>query len=163
MADTKVKAIPEGLSSITPSLVLSDTRKALDFYKRAFGAQVLGEPAMAPDGRSVWHVMFRIGNSTFFAADEAAGMGAKSAKTLGTTPVTFWLYVEDADGAFKKATDAGAKVTMPLADMFWGDRFGSLEDPFGNQWAIAQHIKDPTPEEMKKAMDEMAKQAAQKR
>ena len=116
----------------------------------------------APDGKSLWHAEIKIGDSIMFLADEAVAMGSKSAKTLGTTPITLNLHVENCDALFKRAVDAGCKVKMPLSDMFWGDRYGMIIDPFGYEWAIATRIKDMTPEEMAKASAEAAKQFSQK-
>jgi len=161
MAEKKVRAVPEELSAITPHLIVSDGAKAIDFYKRAFGAEEqMRMPA--PDGKSIWHARLRIGNAVFFLNDEAPAMGNKSAKTLGGTPVTLQLNVEDADATWKRAVGAGATSTMPLADMFWGDRYGQVTDPFGNRWAICTHVKDLSPEELKKASAEAAKQFAKK-
>lgn len=141
------RAIPEGLHSITPQLSVDGAAEAMEFYRKAFGAEEVSR-APDPSGKKIWHAAMRIGNSQFFVNDVFPDMG-------GTANVTrLWIYAENVDAAFKRATDAGAKVAMPLADMFWGDRIGAVTDRWGNQWNLAQHIRDMTPEEMKKAQDE---------
>src|SRR5439155_11047051 len=126
---TKVKAVPEGLHTVTPQLAIDGAGAAIDFYKKAFGAE---EAMRAPDpsGKKIWHAVIRIGDSAIFVNDVFPEMGA-SAKA--TTP---WLYVENVDALFKRATGAGAKVIMPLADMFWGDRMAKVADRWGNEWAL---------------------------
>ena len=148
---TKVKGIPEGYHTITPSLAIRDAARALDFYKKAFGAEERFRMP-GPDGK-LMHAELQIGTSLVMLGEEMPDMGARSPQTLGGTPVSFYLYVEDVDAFWKRAVEAGAKPTMPLTDMFWGDRMGKLEDPFGHAWAPAQHIKDLTPEEMQKASE----------
>jgi len=139
---TKVSPVPPGYHTITPHIFVSDAKKAAEFYQKAFGAEVRGM-AEAPDGKIM---MFN---------DEAPQMGVLSpTSTKASTCVTLHMYVPDADKVFASAVAAGAKVTMPLADQFWGDRYGTVQDPFGHSWSIATHIKDQTPEEMKAAMDE---------
>jgi PhnB protein len=154
----KSKPIPEGHHTITPHLVIRDAAKAIDFYKKAFGAVELGRMPM-PDGK-IMHADLKIGDCHLFLAEEFPGM-SKSPLALGGSPVTLHLYVEDVDSFFQRAVGAGAKVKMPIADMFWGDRYGQLADPFGHEWSIATHKEDPTPEEMKKraeaAMAQMGK------
>jgi uncharacterized glyoxalase superfamily protein PhnB len=142
----KVRPIPEGLHAITPALAMDGCAEAMELYKKAFNAV---ETSRAPDptGKKVWHASMRIANSTIFLNDADPAMGA----TANTTRL--WLYCDDVDFAFKRATDAGLKVKMPLADMFWGDRMGTLVDKWGNEWSLAQHIKDLTPDEMKAAQD----------
>jgi PhnB protein len=152
----KVKPIPEGMHSISPSLVVRGAAKAIDFYKKAFGA-VERARMPAPDGQSIWHAEIQIGDSIFMMADENVAMGNKSPQSLGDTPITLHLYVEDADATFKRAVDAGAKVKMPMDDAFWGDRYGQVTDPFGFHWSLATHVKDMSPEEMRKAGEEFAK------
>ena len=141
-----VKAIPEGYHTITPSLICRDARKAMDFYKKAFGAEEI--MSMPGPGGAIMHAEMRVGNSRFMMADEMPAWNCKSPASYGGTPVTFYVYVENVDAAWKRATDAGAKVTMPLSDMFWGDRCGKVEDPFGHQWNLAQHMKDLTPQQI---------------
>ncbi len=144
----KVKPIPEGHHTVTPHLVTRDCAKAIAFYKKAFGAEELFR--MPGPGGAIMHAELRIGDSMIYLCDECPDMGAKSPQALSGSPVTMHLYVEDADAAFKRATKAGAEVTMPLADMFWGDRYGQLKDPFGHQWSIATHKEDVPPKEMEK-------------
>jgi uncharacterized glyoxalase superfamily protein PhnB len=149
----EVKAIPEGMHSVTPVLNVDGAAEALEFYKKAFGAQELTR-AMDPSGKKVWHAAFRIGDSTVFLSDAMPEMGATARK------VALWLYVEDADAAYQRAVTAGAKAMMPPADMFWGDRYGRVGDRWGNEWGIAQHNKDLTPAQMQKAQDEFVAQMA---
>src|SRR5262245_43776361 len=132
MADA-VRAIPEGYSTITPHLVVKDGNEAIEFYKKAFGAQELCRMP-GPDG-ALMHGELQIGNSRIFLGSECLEYGVVGPN--GSSPVTIHLYVEDADAAFTRAVEAGATVTMPLADMFWGDRYGKLVDPFGHHWSIA--------------------------
>jgi len=151
-----VKAIPTGYTTITPSMTVKDAPKVIEFYKKAFGAtERMRMPG--PDGK-IMHAEIQIGNSIIMMNDEV--MGSRSAQTVGGSPISFYVYVEDADAAFKKAIAAGAKQQYPLTDMFWGDRMGTLEDPFGHKWTIAQHIKDVSPEAMKKGQEEFMKQMA---
>ncbi len=147
----KVNPIPQGYHTITPNMVVKEAENALEFYKRAFGAdETVRMPG--PDGR-IMHAELRIGNSMIMLAEERLEMDAKSPKTLGGTPVGFYVYVENVDTAWKRAVDAGASSIMPLADMFWGDRTGCLEDPFGHRWWLAQHVADLTPEEIQKGQE----------
>ncbi|HJZ83803.1 MAG TPA: VOC family protein [Polyangia bacterium] len=157
----KVKPIPEGYHTVTPYLTVKDAARAIDFYKKAFGAEeTVRMPG--PDGR-IMHAELRIGNSMVMLADENPQMGSKSPQTLGGTAVGLMIYCDDADALFKRASAAGATVSQPLADMFWGDRFGGLKDPFGHNWSIATHIKDLAPAEMKKAQEAFFAQQAQKK
>lgn len=147
-----VNPIPEGFGTVTPHLVVKDAGEAIDFYKKAFGAEELCRMP-GPDGNSVMHAEIRIGNSPIMLASEWPGEGCpKAPTTLGGSPVTIHLYVEDTDKAFKKATDAGATAAMPPMDAFWGDRYSKLKDPFGHEWSIATHIEDVPPEEMPERM-----------
>ena len=146
----KVRAIPEGMRSLTPHLVCRGAVQAIEFYERAFGAiELFRMPG--PDGKLI-HACVRIGDSQLFLFDEMPERGALSPLALKGTPVTIHLQVEDAETAFARAVQAGATVTMPLADMFWGDRYGRLTDPFGHSWAIATHMRDVSREEMLAAM-----------
>lgn len=145
-----VKRVPEGFHTVTPHLVIRGAAEAIDFYKKAFGARELSR-APGPDGKTLMHAMIQIGDSRIFLADEFPGMGSLSPQGLKGTPVTIHLYVEDADRVFQQAVQAGAQIAMPLADQFWGDRYGIVTDPFGHRWSIASHIKDVTPQEMQKA------------
>lgn len=148
---TQTNPIPQGYHTVTPNIVVNGAAKALEFYQKAFGAkETVRMPG--PDG-SIMHAEFRIGDSTIMLADEMPDMGAKSPKAYGGTPVRFYVYVENVDAAWKRAVDAGGKTIMPLQDMFWGDRTGCLEDPFGHLWNLAQHVSDPTPEEMRKGQE----------
>jgi len=156
-----VKAIPEGYSTITPSIIVRDARKAIDFYKKAFGAEEI--MSMPGPGGKIMHAEIRIGSSRVMLADENPEWGCKSPATLNGSPVTFYVYVENVDAAWKRAVDAGAQVKMPLADMFWGDRCGKVDDPFGHGWNLAQHTKDLTPDQIKKGQEEFMKQMQQKR
>jgi len=156
----KVKPIPEGFHSVTPYLTVNDAARAIDFYKRAFGATERFRMD-GPAGK-VGHAELKIGNSIVMIADEMPGAGTRSPQSLGGTTCGVFVYVEDVDAAFNRAASAGAKVDMPLADMFWGDRYGKLTDPFGHSWSMATHIEDVAPEEMarrsKEAMTKMAGQ-----
>ena len=143
-----VSHIPAGFHTATPYLVIKNAPQAIDFYKQAFGAQELFRMPR-PDG-IVMHGEFRIGDSRFMFADEAAMPSARSPQSLNGSPVSIYLYVEDADAVFKQALAAGAQTTMPVQDMFWGDRYGRLTDPFGHQWHIATHKEDVSPAEMGK-------------
>jgi PhnB protein len=151
-----VKAIPDGYHTVTPYLVIQDAAKAIDFYKRAFDATEVMRME-GPPGK-IGHAEMKIGDSMIMISDEMPGSGARSPKSLGGTAVGLFLYVKDVDSVFNKAVAAGAKVEMPLADQFWGDRYGKLGDPFGHSWSIATHKEDVAPEEMKKrAQAAMAK------
>ena len=151
----KVKAIPDGFHTITPHLTVKNGEQAIEFYKKAFGAEVLRD-VKGPDG-SLMHADLRIGDSMLMLNDEFPDFKVLGPQSLGGTAVTVHLYVQDPDAAFKRATDAGCTVKMPLQDQFWGDRYGQLVDPFGHQWSIATHIEDPTPEEIQKRMANMPK------
>ena len=143
----KVKAIPEGHHTVTPHLVVRGGNRAIDFYKRAFGAKDRGVMP-GPDGK-VMHAELQIGDSMIFLADEFPEMGGcLSPPTVGGTPVVIHLYVEDVDALFNQAVSAGATVRMPLADMFWGDRYGQVVDPFGHIWSLATHKEDLTGEDI---------------
>ncbi len=147
------KPIPDGMHTVTPHLTCTGAAEAIKFYQKAFGAVEL---TRMPDASGkVMHASIRIGDSVIMLNDEMPEWGTLSPKSLKGSPVTIHLYVVNADAVFEQAVRAGAKVTMPLADMFWGDRYGKLEDPFGHQWSIGTHIRDATPEEMQKAMEQM--------
>jgi PhnB protein len=151
----KVKPIPDGMHSVTPHLICAGAAKAIEFYKNAFGA-VEGGRLPGPDGR-IMHAQLRIGDSAVMLVDEMPEWGALGPKALKGSPVTIHLYVNDVDAFVARAVKAGAKVTMEVADQFWGDRYGKLEDPFGHHWSVATHVRDLTPEEMQKAMASMQK------
>jgi PhnB protein len=151
------KPIPEGMHTVTPHLVVNGAAKAIDFYKRAFGAQELGRHP-TPDGR-IMHAGIKIGDSHVFLADEFPEMSGDRAPSNGSS-VVLHLYVPDVDTAFNQAVSAGAKVKMPLANMFWGDRYGQLIDPFGHHWSLATHVEDVPPEEMRRRAEAMFSQPA---
>lgn len=144
--------IPPGTEGLIPHLVCDRCADAIEFYKKAFGAEeVCRMPA--PDGKRLMHAEIKIGSRFVFLADdfpEYCGGKSQSPKSLGGTPVTIHRYVEDCDAAIKRAQDAGATIKMPAMDMFWGDRYGVVTDPFGHSWSFATHISDPTPEEIAK-------------
>ncbi len=140
------QAVPEGMHTITPQLTIDGCDRAIEWYGRAFGA-VLVSRAPDPTGKKVWHAALRIGDSILYLNDAFPEMGGPA------QPASLWLYADRIDDLWKRAVDAGGKITMPIADMFWGDRMGTLVDPFGNRWSLAQRMKDLTPEEMKKAQD----------
>ena len=153
------KPIPAGYHSVTPYLVVSDAARAIDFYQRAFGAKQTVRMD-GPDGK-IGHAELKIGDSFIMLADEMAQGGARSPRSLGGTTVGIFLYVPDVDSAFKQAVSAGAKAEVPVADMFWGDRYGKLTDPFGHSWSLATHKEDVSPEEMKKRMKQAMEKMAQ--
>jgi len=132
--------IPQGMHSVTPHLVCAGAAQAIEFYKQAFGAIEKGRMP-GPDGR-LMHAAVKIGDSTVMLVDEMPEWGALGPKSLKGSPVTIHLYVEDVDSFVARAVKAGAKVTMPLADQFWGSRYGQLEDPFGHRWNVSQHLRD---------------------
>ena len=153
MTHPTVKPIPDGMHSLTPHLVCAGAADAIAFYKRAFGATELSRLPGAQG--KVMHAMIRIGDSTLMLMDEEPAWGSLGPIALKGSPVTIHLYVEDADATMAQAVAAGAKVTMPLADMFWGDRYGQLEDPFGHHWSVATHTRDVTPDEIRDGMAKM--------
>lgn len=150
----KVQAIPEGMHSLTPHLVCRDAAQAIDFYGRAFGA-IERFRLPAPNGEIV-HACVQIGDSLLFLFDEMPEHGALGPQALKGSPVTLHLQVQDADAAFARAVQAGASVAMPLADMFWGDRYGQVIDPFGHRWSIATHMREVSREEMVAALQAQA-------
>ena len=143
-----VKPIPDGYHTVTPYLIIKGAAGAIEFYKKAFGATELFRMTQ-PDGR-VGHAEIKIGNSPIMLADEFPEMGARSPQSLGGSPVSILLYVEDVDALAGQAIAAGAKVTRPVKDQFYGDRSGSFEDPFGHHWHIATHKEDVSAEELEK-------------
>jgi PhnB protein len=159
MAKAK-NAIPEGHHTVTPQLTLDNAAQAIDWYKKALGAEEVAR-ALGPDGK-VMHAEIRIGNSLIMLNDEVGG--AKSPKAIGGSPASLFVYVEDCDALFNRAVAAGAKVPPgpmgQLADQFWGDRAGTIDDPFGYQWTIATRKEDFTPQEMKQRMDDFMRQFA---
>lgn len=155
-APRRPPAIPKGMHTVTPSLLLADSASAITFYKQAFGAQELRR-MLAPDGRSIWHAALRIGDSVIFLND-AVGMPMRPPSREQPSTTSIWLYVPDCDAVFERAVKAGAAPTMPMSDAFWGDRMGMLTDPFGIRWGIATHMKDMTDAEMRKAGEVFARQ-----
>jgi PhnB protein len=157
----KVRPIPKDFSTVTAALTVNEAARAIDFYKRAFGAQELFRME-GPPGK-IGHAEIKIGDSIIMLGDEMPGGGCRSPKSLGGTAVNLHLYVPDVDATFQKAVDAGARVDAPVADMFWGDRYGRLTDPFGHSWSLATHKEDVAPEEMDRraraAMGQQAKTA----
>jgi len=145
---SKVKPIPEGYHSVTPYLCCKDAAAAIEFYKKAFGATEIMR--MGDPGGKVGHAEIQIGDSRVMLADEFPEMGFLSPKTVGGSPVMIHLYVEDVDTTTNRAVAAGAKVTRPVADQFYGDRGGQVEDPFGHKWYVSTHKEDLSPEEIGK-------------
>jgi PhnB protein len=144
-----VKPIPRGMRSVTPHLVCAGAADAIDFYKRGFGAVEEGR-LPTPEGK-LMHAQIRIGDSAIMLVDEAPQWGMLGPKALKGSPVTIHLYVEDVDAFVARAIAEGAKVKMPVSDMFWGDRYGVLEDPFGHNWSVATHQRDLSPAEIQAA------------
>jgi uncharacterized glyoxalase superfamily protein PhnB len=155
-AMAKVNPIPPGHTTVTPSICVNDGAKAIDFYKRALGATEVGR-FEGPDGK-IMHAEIQIGNSMVMMNDETMGM--RSPASYGGSPTAFYLYLEDAKAALKKAVAAGGKELLPVTDMFWGDAMGQFEDPFGYRWNVATRTKEMTPEEIRKAGEEFMKQMA---
>ena len=147
-----VKPIPEGYHSVTPSLTLDDASAAIDFYKRVFGATELYR--LPGPGGKVMHAELKIGNSHIMLSDEFPDCGALSPKTIGGCPSSLLIYVEDVDAAFAQAIKAGATEKQPLTNQVWGDRIGSLMDPYGFRWSIATHIEEVSPEEIQRRFSE---------
>lgn len=146
---SQVKPVPEGMHTVTPHLVCADAAKAIAFYQQAFNAtEMMRIPG--PGGKLI-HACVRIGDSLVMLVDENPQWGCLGPLALKGSPITIHLQVEDVDAVFDQAVRAGAKITMPVADMFWGDRYGRVEDPFGHHWAIATHIRDVSPEEIRQA------------
>jgi uncharacterized glyoxalase superfamily protein PhnB len=158
MANTAVKPIPEDMHSVTPHLVCAGAAEAIEFYKKAFKA--VEKVRMPGPGGKLMHAAVRIGDSTLMLVDENPQYGSLGPKSLKGSPVTIHLYVEDADATVAQAVAAGAKVTMPVQEMFWGDRYGQLEDPFGHRWSVATHVRDLTPEEIQRGMAKMIEEHA---
>jgi uncharacterized glyoxalase superfamily protein PhnB len=138
------------MHSVTPHIVCAGASDAIEFYKKAFGAKE--EVRLPGPGGKLMHAMIRIGDSAVMLVDENPEWGMLGPKALKGTPVTIHLYVEDADAFVERAVKAGAKIKMPLSDMFWGDRYGVIEDPFGHCWSVGTHIRDVSPAELQKAM-----------
>ena len=152
-----VEHIPPGYHSITPNLVVPDGAKAIEFYQRAFGAEEMVR--MPKPGGGIMHAEMKIGDSFFMLGEEVPEMDARSPKAFGGSPVSFYVYFENVDAAWDRAVKAGGEAVFPPADMFWGDRICRLKDPFGHNWSLAQHVADPTPEEMEKGQEAFFAQA----
>ncbi len=155
------RAVPEGYENITPHLVVKGAAKAIEFYKKVFGAKEQMR-MLTPDGKALAHAELEIGDSKLMLADEFPQMNCLSPASIGGSPVGIFLYVDDVDKIFNQAVAEGSKVLDPITDQFWGDRHGSIEDPFGHRWSISTHIKDLSPEEMKKAGEAMSKMCENK-
>ena len=150
-----VQAIPAGYSGVTPYLIVRDATRALDFYRRAFGAtELMRFPT--PDGK-IAHAEMKIGEGLFMLADELPDQGYRGPEAIGGTPVSLMFYVQDVDALFSRAVAAGAAVKQPLKNQFYGDRNGTLTDPFGHVWTIATHVEEVSPEEMQRRMAAMSK------
>jgi PhnB protein len=152
-----VKAIPEGYHSVTPYIVVDDAARAIEFYRKAFGASELMRMP-APDGR-IGHAEIRIGDSRIMLADEFPDMGARSPRAIGGSPVHLYLYVEDVDAMTGKALASGARALRPVKDQFYGDRSGTIEDPFGHIWHVSTHKEDMPPDELKRRADKAMQQS----
>ena len=157
------KPIPEGYHTVTTCFTFKDSQKAIDFYKKAFGAKVL-DLLQNPSGRGVMHATIQIGDSTVMMGDEMPNTEncSKSAETLGGSPISLYVYVPNVDEAFKQAAAAGGMVVMPVTDMFWGDRTGTIKDPFGYSWMIATHKQDLTQEQINKGAETFFAQMSKK-
>lgn len=156
MAKTK-NPIPPDVHSVTPYLLVKDARKAISFYREAFGAEEIS--VMEISGK-VMHARIKIGDSLIFMGEEYPEMGILSAESRGFATNSLMIYVQDVDSAFERATKAGCTVRMPVSDMFWGDRYGNLTDPFGQEWALATHKEDLTDAEIEANFKEMSKHMA---
>jgi PhnB protein len=161
MATSNVKPIPEGYHSLTPYLTVDNAAAAIDFYKRAFGAQEIMR--MAGPGGKISHAELRIGDSVVMLSDEMPMGGSRAPKSLGGTTGSIFAYVNDVDAVFHQAVSAGAKAEAQPENMFWGDRFGKLVDPFGHSWALATHVEDVAPQEMERRAREFMAKIAQQR
>ena len=155
------KAIPDGYHTVTPSFTFKSSKKAIEFYQKAFSAKVL-DVFPNPAGQGIMHATIQIGDSIMMMGDEMPESGCKSAETLGTSPISLFVYVPNADAAFNQAVAAGCTAVMPVADMFWGDRAGHLKDPFGYSWMIATHRRDLTNDEIRKGAEVFFAQMAKK-
>ncbi|ULA61929.1 MAG: Glyoxalase/bleomycin resistance protein/dioxygenase [Nitrospira sp.] len=149
MSTSQVKPIPDGMHTITPHLVCAGAADAIAFYKKAFHAVELGR-VPGPEGKLL-HALIRIGDSPVMLVDEFPDNNTLGPQSIKGSPVTIHLYVEDVDAVFNQAIAAGAKSRMPVTDMFWGDRYGLLEDPFGHVWSVATHVRDVGPRELQEA------------
>lgn len=150
-----VKPVPEGYHTVTPYLIIRDAARAIEFYKKAFGATEFVR--MPAPGGKIGHAEIKIGDSHIMLADESPEMGYRGPQSIGGSPVSIVLYLEDVDAVVGRAVAAGAKLVRPVEDQFYGDRSGGVEDPFGHSWHISTHIEDVSPEEMKKRMAALKK------
>jgi PhnB protein len=155
------KPIPDGYHTVTPALTVKNGAEAIEFYKRALGAKELMRFA-GPDGK-LMHAEIEIGNSKIMLGEEMPEQGCRAPASVGAASSSLYLYVEDVDKSFRRAVEAGAKAMMPPTDMFWGDRFGQIEDPSGHRWGLATHKEDPSPEEMARRQKEFFAQMAQQK
>jgi PhnB protein len=155
------QAIPQEFHTVTPSLTVRSAAQAIEFYKKALGAEERMRMA-SPDGK-IMHAELKIGDSIIFLNDESPEMGCRSPQSLGGTAGSLYLYVKDVDKAFQQAVDAGGKSTMPVSDMFWGDRFGSFVDPFGHTWGLSTHVEDLSEPEIEERAKAFYAQMAQKK
>jgi PhnB protein len=158
---TKVQAVPKGFHTLTPHLIIRGAADAVEFYKQAFGAEEIVR-MLSPE-RKILHAELQIGDSIIFICEEMPQMGCNGPEALGGTPVTIHIYVDDVDTLFNCAVMAGATVTMPVNNMFWGDRYGKLSDPFGHNWSIASKVEELTGEEIQKRQEAFFKEIAQTR
>ena len=154
---SEVSYIPKGYNTITPYLIIKGAAKAIEYYKSVFGAAVVVRMD-GPDGR-IGHAELQIGDSHIMLADEFPEMGHRSAESIGASPVSLLVYIPDCDQVVAKAVAGGAKILKPVADQFYGDRTGFIQDPFGHLWSVATHIEDVSPEEMKERMKKMTQAA----
>jgi PhnB protein len=153
------KPIPDGYHTLTPALTVKNGAEAIEFYKRALGAEeIMRIPG--PDGR-LMHAEMKIGDSRFMLGEEMPEQGCRAPASVGAVSSSLYVYVQDVDKAFRRAVEGGAKPVMPVTDMFWGDRFGQVEDPSGHRWGLATHKEDPSPEEMARRQKEFFAQMAQ--
>ena len=153
--------VREGYQTVTAALTVRNGAEAIEFYKKAFGAkEIMRVPG--PDGKSLMHAEIRVGNSRIMLGDESPAMGCLAPVTLGGPGGSLYVYVPDVDAAFKRAVAAGAKALMPVTDMFYGDRFGQVEDPSGHRWGLATHVEDVAPEEMMRRQREFFASMAKK-
>jgi PhnB protein len=153
--------VREGYQTVTAALTVRNGAEAIEFYKKAFGAEeIMRVPA--PDGKSLMHAEIRVGNSRIMLGDESPAMGCLAPVTLGGPGGSLYVYVPDVDAAFKRAVAAGAKALMPVTDMFYGDRFGQVEDPSGHRWGLATHVEEVAPEEMMRRQREFFASMAKK-
>ena len=149
----KVRPVPEGYRTVTPYLTIKDAARAIEFYRKAFGAQVLINMT-GPEGK-LMHAEIKIGDSIVMLSDECPEMGSKSPDSLKGTPTMLYLYVDNVDAFFDKAVKAGAKVERKVEDQFYGDRSGTLLDPFGHRWGVATHVEDVSPDELQRRQEKL--------